>query len=221
MLQKVFPELEPDSTTVLAFYFDGLTEHASPEEQLCLPPTASDKRVQQFHLGRYAAREALKLSGLKEVPPLLRDSTGLPIWPEGFIGSISHTGTTACASVCAKGSYQSIGVDIERLRFPKHERLPERIFTKENVELIHSDPDKAQDRFTAFFSSCESIFKSISPLTLTPPQFQDVHFVETDIDDTLQVDWITNRTTLPDSMLPRQVQIYRQPTLLITLTLIT
>ncbi|TPG14634.1 4'-phosphopantetheinyl transferase superfamily protein [Sphingomonas koreensis] len=38
---------------------------------------------------------------------------GLPIWPEGFSGSISHTDAVAIALVCRRRDHSFIGVDIE------------------------------------------------------------------------------------------------------------
>ncbi len=72
-------------------------------------PSAIPARLREFSAGRRAARLALDMPDA--AIPMGRDRA--PIWPEGFIGSITHSQSACLAAVAAQGVACGIGIDIE------------------------------------------------------------------------------------------------------------
>lgn len=62
--------------------------------------------------GRAVARDLLAALGLGR-PDIPRAADGVPIWPAGILGSISHDAAFAAAVVTHKGTYSGIGIDVE------------------------------------------------------------------------------------------------------------
>ncbi|MCX6126918.1 MAG: 4'-phosphopantetheinyl transferase, partial [Proteobacteria bacterium] len=104
--------------------FDFIYERGIAGEFLVIPPSfpesevvkslamASWKRKREFAAGRLAAKKALASFGVvADVIPQCQ--SGLPVWPSGSVGSISHSSTHACAIASDTTSFKSLGIDIE------------------------------------------------------------------------------------------------------------
>lgn len=76
-----------------------------------LPAAARPLRRAEFAAGRSAARAALAAAGLPPVA-LPRDNRGLPMWPEGITGCITHAGGWALAAVTRLPA--GLGIDAEQ-----------------------------------------------------------------------------------------------------------
>lgn len=73
---------------------------------------AAPKRRREFAAGRACARDALtRLGGPAAAIP--RGADRAPVWPPGFVGSISHCEDFCCAVVAPRGRVASLGVDAE------------------------------------------------------------------------------------------------------------
>src|SRR5689334_3062733 len=83
-------------------------------EAEALGPRAVPERRTLFALGRAAARDALSELGI-EPTPIPRSSDGAPVWPDGFVGAISHTRQVALAVAGRREDYVGLGVDVEEL----------------------------------------------------------------------------------------------------------
>jgi 4'-phosphopantetheinyl transferase EntD len=101
-----------------------------------------------------------------------RDKDGVPIWPEGVVGSISHCKEYSCACVAKVEDFLAVGVDIERQGRVKEEMR--------RVILVEGE----RQRFTAswqvdcIFSAKESFYKLLYPKGKTFFGFQDAEVVE-------------------------------------------
>ena len=73
---------------------------------------AVQKRRREFIAGRTYAREALNELGQPSVP-IMKKSSRAPLWPNGFVGAISHTQMLCAAVVGRAAEFASIGIDIE------------------------------------------------------------------------------------------------------------
>ena len=51
---------------------------------------AAQTRIEQFTAGRVCSRIALGRFGVATTTPILRGEDRAPIWPPGFVGTISH-----------------------------------------------------------------------------------------------------------------------------------
>lgn len=124
------------------------------------------KRQEEFLAGRCCAVEALKELTEQGEVVLPCDSSGLPIWPEGFTGSITHDSGIARAAVVATEKWRGIGIDSQRLVQGELEgALARKILTSEDRSLFaRIDFLAASELLTLAFSAKESLYKCLYPL---------------------------------------------------------
>lgn len=146
------------------------------EEASLLLPTANQQRKQEFMLGRAAAHFALKNLGISKPPPVLRGTGREPLWPEGIVGSITHTADWAAAVVGWKKSYFSFGIDIERIRPIKRFDVIDRISLPSERVWVKQLPELQQTRTTMLFSAKESLFKAFYAVYKHSLGFRDAEF---------------------------------------------
>lgn len=145
-------------------------------------------RRNTYSTGRACAKTALaKLNTPPEAYSngLLRQADGSVAWPEGVIGSISHTNDWAIAGVArshgsgaSESSLVSIGIDIEKI---------DRV-TSDVLRIIATEQEKeeiercANLRWTrvALFSIKESLYKSLRPIYGEFIRFKDVQVTQFD-----------------------------------------
>ncbi|WP_280538909.1 4'-phosphopantetheinyl transferase superfamily protein [Chromohalobacter sp. 11-W] len=141
--------------------------------------TAIAKRRGEFLAGRLCAREALyAATGRVEVPGIAADRA--PCWPEGTLGSITHSGGFAAAMAAPRDAWQGLGLDAETLLSPaRAERLAPQILTPEEHAWCKRLDHDAQALFTTLaFSSKESLFKALYPLIGVRFYFQDAALID-------------------------------------------
>ena len=161
---------------------DGCVAEAGPVGDYPLLPGESNglddaiaKRRRQFASGRHYARLAMtRLAGYSAA--ILRDADGRPRWPNGFIGSISHSDRRAAAVVC-NGSLRGIGIDIEDAdrQALANPRLHRRLFTEAERSLQWHHPLEGAVRF----SGKEAAYKAVNPIV---GRYIGLREVEADID---------------------------------------
>ncbi len=148
------------------------------QEQIDLPEILKGAVVQrrvEFLAGRLCARDALSGLGLVSRAPLGIGPRGMPHWPPGHVGSISHADGVAIAGVARRPPAESFGLDIERT------------FTAEIVgEVRDQVAATAELRLGAalaidpatwlalLFSIKESVYKAVYPITLRELEFRDI-----------------------------------------------
>mgnify|MGYP001552160477 FL=1 len=134
-------------------------------------------RRAQFVAGRTLARAALGALG---APPAAvgRAAGGRPVWPDGFVGTITHCGDGAAgwcaAAVAAAGRCRGLGLDAELDR-PLDDPVAALVLTPSEAASIAGDAGLT----TAFFCAKESLYKALHPLTGV---FLDFHDVEVELD---------------------------------------
>lgn len=138
-----------------------------PEEESSIARASADRR-REFAAGRALAREALAKLGLSDVA-LPRTAGRVPDWPEGVVGSISHTrraGVEYCAvAVGRRLAVGSIGLDVER-RDALGPGLRRRVLRPEElVRLERLRPEAAAVHALLAFSAKEAFHKCQFPLT--------------------------------------------------------
>ncbi len=121
-------------------------------------------RRAEFTAGRTFARKALGALGCRPLPiPKAQDRR--PLWPEGYLGTITHS-QDICVTAAAKScSYSGLGIDIE-LATELEEGLYELIGLP-HERAAFPQPVKAGDmsvdRAKLIFSIKETIFKAYNP----------------------------------------------------------
>ncbi|MCE4539412.1 4'-phosphopantetheinyl transferase superfamily protein [Pelomonas sp. P7] len=72
------------------------------------------KRQAEFFFGRLAAKRALENLGSEQLDVSI-GSHRQPLWPDDFVGSITHSAGHAAALVLRKGRWNAVGIDIENV----------------------------------------------------------------------------------------------------------
>lgn len=164
-------------------------EQTAAEFGLALPPAlngAVQKRKAEFIAGRYCAHAALaQLRGsLDETNGAMtngQSAIGIganrePLWPEGVVGSITHTQGYASALVARRNKVRAVGLDSETWIKPGSVACirPQILTTSEGhaeqLQLFESP----LHYLTLVFSAKESLFKCLFPLV---NRFFDFHAV--------------------------------------------
>ncbi|MDX1823111.1 MAG: 4'-phosphopantetheinyl transferase superfamily protein [Thiohalomonadales bacterium] len=132
------------------------------------PPSVSDaalKRKTEYLAGRWCAREGLKHLGFNGTPQQQADRS--PRWPDGSVGSITHSHGVAEALVADKKKWRAVGIDSEVWLDPERaDRLCHQLLTRSEYEsLAGQDPLSRARRISEIFSAKESLFKALYPLT--------------------------------------------------------
>jgi 4'-phosphopantetheinyl transferase EntD len=133
-----------------------------PEEEPAVEK-AVEKRVREYTIARSCARRALGKLGRPEVP-ILRGPKRQPLWPDGVVGSITHTRGYCAAAVARADEVLTVGIDAEQ-----HDVLPDGVLgvvtLPEEREMLAALPadDVHWDRI--LFSAKESVYKAWFPLT--------------------------------------------------------
>lgn len=137
---------------------------------------ANDKRRAEYLAGRIAALHALCDLG-SETTPVGTGLHGAPQWPEGYIGSISHTNSIAHAIVSKSPGYM-LGVDIEEIIDSKTAGSISRIvFSQREMDVLKGFSGGLMLAVTIAFSSKESVFKAVYPCVKLLFGFDVVHVI--------------------------------------------
>ena len=144
----------------LAQYHDGLFHELAVASPAGLARWVT-KRKAEYLAGRFAAQQCLQQLQLR--PTAI--GTGAhrePLWPDGVIGSISHSADTALA-ILTRAQERLIGIDTEHLLSREQSRQTMPVFLDaDEQKLIASAPERlAQWLPTAIFSAKESFFKAV------------------------------------------------------------
>ena len=132
---------------------------------------AVQARIDEFTTARSCARRALRQFGVASFA-LLSGPTREPLWPPGYVGSITHCEGYRAAAVARLQDAKSIGIDAEL-----HEPLPPDVLSlvttsAERDWLARAPEGRHWDRL--IFSAKESIYKAWFPLTSAWLGFEDV-----------------------------------------------
>jgi 4'-phosphopantetheinyl transferase EntD len=138
-----------------------------------------EKRLQEFAAGRECAAQALMDAGAREVTVgVSRDRA--PIWPLGFVGSITHSNSFAWAAVARATDLRSLGVDSEPLFDDGawSEAIP---LALDATERARVEGKCRRELGTVAFSAKESLFKCLYPCAGLFFDFQDA-----------ELEWVTS-----------------------------
>lgn len=146
------------SSVNLGRYYD-----LHPVEQQ-LVEKAVDRRKADFGDSRWCAHEAMR--HFIEDEPIMRGERGMPVFPEGVTGSLTHTDGFRAAIVGRSSRWRSLGIDAEpadslpegvfnAVARPEEQRRLRRLARTEGIEFL----DKV------LFSAKEATYKAWFPLT--------------------------------------------------------
>lgn len=124
------------------------------------------KRKAEFLAGRLIVKLALSALGLA----VARQQVGIahdrsPLWPKGFVGSISHTTDFAVCCVAKAAAGRLIGVDSELiLSTAMAQNLAVNIHNETELTVLTDAGFSAALATSLIFSAKESLYKALYPL---------------------------------------------------------
>lgn len=140
--------------------------------------TAVLRRRVEFATGRACARRALGRLGVAPSFVLRNDSDRAPRWPEGVVGSITHTGDvpggTCAVAVASTRDVLALGIDAERGASLSPDLWPD-VLTPSERRWLSGCPEARRSRLARLiFSAKECFFKAQFPRTRRFLAFEDV-----------------------------------------------
>ncbi|MEG3627990.1 4'-phosphopantetheinyl transferase family protein [Streptomyces poriticola] len=164
MVAGLIAGLVPAGVRTAEVFGDVADVSLFPEEEIAIA-SAVDARRREFAMGRHCARAALSALGRPAVP-LSPDEHGVPSWPDGVVGSLTHCHGYRAAAVAGREDVMSLGIDAE-----PHRPLPQGVLEAVTIAperaalavLADSYPSVHWDRL--LFSAKESVFKSWFSMT--------------------------------------------------------
>lgn len=133
-----------------------------------LPPSLTNslhKRSSEFIAGRLLAKNALISEGSISTYVRIGESNE-PIWPQGFIGSISHKDSNVICAAANKDKVESIGIDIESfIQTEDYLNVAGQCLAPSEYRFLQKGalPTSPNVTTTIIFSAKESIFKALFP----------------------------------------------------------
>jgi enterobactin synthetase component D len=186
----VMPPLDDEFVKYVALSAVSDVRHIlHPDEARDGAAIVHTRRREEFFLGRTAAHHALLHSGIERITPIRRGLLGEPIWPEGFVGSITHCHPWTIAAVAEKKEVSAIGIDLESMERVQVEDVRTLICCPSELDWIASG--NPVERLTILFSAKEAIFKAVHPSCHRYFGFLDVEVVSKPLENkcvgTLQI----------------------------------
>jgi 4'-phosphopantetheinyl transferase EntD len=174
------------AATLIAQLFDCpvVTAEATPSdvdeflfpEELAYLQHALPKRRFEFGTARQCARRALAALGVAPTALLPRRDRA-PAWPDGIVGSISHTDDYCAVAVALSPPLRSIGLDVEMLQAVESRLIPVILTTRE-IAVVEAQPEARRDALIVLhFSAKEAYYKCQYPVTEQFLHFHDVELV--------------------------------------------
>lgn len=125
-------------------------------------PLGGNITKKRFTRGRRCARKALEFYGYVEDFDILKDSSGGPIWPEDYVGSISHCDNGSVAAVGRIKDISKIGIDVAHLSV-LNKKDYSTFLSEAELALMEAIPGDFQSIAAhILFSFKESCFKAFS-----------------------------------------------------------
>ncbi|MCX5416123.1 4'-phosphopantetheinyl transferase [Streptomyces sp. NBC_00059] len=168
MIEKLVPH---DVSCADTYEADAPAGSLYPEEAE-LVARSVDRRRQEFAAVRACARRAMAGLGLPPAP-VLRGHRGMPLWPEGTVGSMTHCDGYRAAVLAKASQVRGIGIDAE-----PNEPLPPGVW---EVISLPSERKRTPEGANGtavhwgrlLFSAKESVFKTWFPLTRIELDFSE------------------------------------------------
>ena len=148
--------------------------------ELCALPSAElsgpGRRQHESEAVRALARRMLARHGVGDAA-IPRHAQGFPVWPDGWVGSLSHSAGWGAVALGRRTGWRGVGVDVEDPARMKPALWSHILTADERRGLERREATEAALGATAVFSVKEAAFKVLSPLGLASPGFLDVAVV--------------------------------------------
>lgn len=151
-------------------------------EEVDIVRRAVRARREDFAAARFCARRALAELGAP-VGPILKGPDGSPVWPRGYVGSISHCTGLRVAVAARCGDVPGLGVDVEGVD-PLTPDVARLICRADEFHAFALLPPLAAGNWAKLaFSAKESVYKCHYPQARRFLDFHDVAVTFADFDE--------------------------------------
>lgn len=146
-----------------------LRRHQGPASFSLCPISESStdlrtKRQREFQAGRDLAAELLAANDEYQSVEVNDDRS--PRWPDGFVGSISHSNHWVWAAVARSSAIRSIGIDTESIvDSATRQQILFEISTVHEWEIAEALNLNREQTFSVVFSAKEAFYKCWYPVT--------------------------------------------------------
>jgi 4'-phosphopantetheinyl transferase EntD len=167
------------SFKLCAFHWEPWDQKAFESFSVSMPHHVSQavpKRRAEFVAGRLLARVLLAEKGCQEEVRTVEGRRD-PLWPKGYVGSITHSHHRAACMVLSEREAQSVGIDLEHwIDDETSARIGSMILDSTGEgEILRPFSASFSRRLTLAFSAKESLFKALYPLVQTYWEFLDLN----------------------------------------------
>lgn len=140
------------------------------------------KRRAEFFAGRFIAAKILRQLGAKSVALPIGTHRN-PIWPEGYIGSISHSNQVVMVAAALQNDIQLLGIDCEKVMQRKvAEKIFSQVASEEELACFTKLNIPFETAITLIFSAKEAVFKAIYPKIEKYINFDSSKIIDVSID---------------------------------------
>jgi len=173
-------ELPNESSMHLLKESEASKDQLVEEEKTFLASIPTKKGQKRFITGRVAARHALEKLKVESNNPLLKGEGGEPLWPDGIVGSISHSTITqskgfAVALTAKAPPFTVAGIDIENLSRNLTQPIERKICSPSELEWVNGTGFSGRKtRILTLFSAKETIYKALYPIVKRYISFREV-----------------------------------------------
>jgi len=136
------------------------------------------KRQADFVAGRFAALSALRDAGYTGPSEIGMREDRSPIWPPGFIGTITHTQDYVSAAAARTDRVRALGRDTEQsLDVATALEIQSQSLSPKELKLLAAEGFDAAKSTSLVFSAKESLYKALHPLVGRFFDFKDAEVV--------------------------------------------
>ncbi|MBB1627716.1 4'-phosphopantetheinyl transferase [Achromobacter sp. UMC71] len=136
-----------------------------------LPPHA--RRQAEFQAGRELAAALLAQAGSSATQVGVAADRA-PLWPDGYIGSISHSRVLVAVAVARRQHVRALGIDIEAIATEREAEAIESVCMRPEEHDVDTGALTRAQFVTLLFSAKEAFYKCMHPLTRVEFDFTDV-----------------------------------------------
>lgn len=141
---------------------------------------AVPKRQREYLAGRRCANEALSRAGFpNEFYPAM-GTDRLPMWPEQWLGSISHSGDHAIAVAAPTQRCSALGIDIQEQASEKTMNAIGSMIARPE-ELLPIGDLGLHAKLLLIFSAKESLYKALYPQVRKIQEFEAARLIQADV----------------------------------------
>ena len=146
------------------------------ETDIDQPDDPRERRKREFSWCRESAQRLLSSFG--EFSEVEKGPDRSPVWPAGFVGSISHSPSQVWTVVAPSTHVRSIGIDTEMVVRPETRHLLiEEILKPQEEGLLRNLDCNLQTQFTIAFSAKEAFYKCWYGVTRKFFNFRDAEII--------------------------------------------